>query len=186
MINVINTTIEGLKVIQNTKIEDHRGVFSRLFCEKEFSDILKGRRIVQINHSLTNKIGAVRGMHFQLPPNAEMKIIRCLRGRVLDIALDLRSDSLTFLKYHTEILSAENCKSLVIPEGFAHGFQVLEESSELMYFHTANYAKNSESGIRLTDPRISLKLPLDISEISERDLNHPLISCDWKGIKIEN
>lgn len=186
MINIINTAINGVKVIQNTKTEDHRGVFSRLYCENEYTNILQGRKILQINHSLTKKVGAVRGMHFQFPPNAEMKIIRCLKGCILDIALDLRSNSLTFLKYHTEILSAENQKSLVIPEGFAHGFQVLEESSELLYFHTANYAKQSEAGIRITDPCISINLPLEISDISERDLNHPLISYKWEGIKIEN
>ena len=184
MMKIINTKIDGVFVIENDPIIDSRGAFSRLFCEKEFSPILGNRHIVQINHSITRTIGAIRGLHYQYPPFAEMKMVRCLKGRVWDVALDLRQGSPTFLKWHVEELTSENAKIIVIPEGFAHGFQVMNENSELLYLHTAFYEKSVEGAIRFDDPNLSIHWPLPVTDISERDKNHPIINKLFTGIKL--
>jgi dTDP-4-dehydrorhamnose 3,5-epimerase len=163
---------------------DHRGAFGRLFCEEALSPLLDGRRIVQINSSRTTSSGAIRGMHYQLPPHAEMKLVRCLRGRVYDVALDLRAGSPTFLHWHAEELSADNASMLVIPEGCAHGFQVLEPESELLYLHTAAYAPDAERGIMYNDPAAAIRWPLAVTDISLRDLSHPLMAAGSKGIAL--
>jgi dTDP-4-dehydrorhamnose 3,5-epimerase len=181
---IINTKISGVVVSESTSIVDSRGAFTRLFCENEFSGVLGRRRIVQINHTITRLAGTVRGMHFQNPPFAETKIVRCLRGQVWDVALDLRKGSPTFLEWHAEILSPENRKAIFIPEGVAHGFQALNDDSELLYLHTAVYEKSAEGGVRFNDPNHSINWPLPVSEISDRDRNHPIINRSWTGIKI--
>lgn len=140
--------------------------------------------IAQINHTLTRKKGAVRGMHFQRPPHAEIKLVSCLKGEIWDVAIDLRSDSATFLQWHGETLSAENRKSLLIPEGFAHGFQTLTEDCELIYLHTSAYHPESEGALNATDPKLAIAWPLAISDISERDRNHKSIEQDFQGITL--
>jgi dTDP-4-dehydrorhamnose 3,5-epimerase len=162
---------------------DNRGTFSRLFCATDLEDIIGTRRILQINRSSTNAVGAVRGLHYQRSPHAEMKLITCLNGRVWDVALDLRAGSKTFLQWHAEELTPSNSRMIVIPEGCAHGFQVLEPRSELLYLHTAFYDPGSEGGVRPTDPRLDIPWPLPISDISERDLNHPLLPADFAGLR---
>jgi len=133
---------------------------------------------------MTVSPGAIRGMHFQNPPYAEMKLVRCLRGRVWDVAVDLRASSPTFLRWHAEELSAENRLMMAIPEGFAHGFQVLEPESELLYLHTALYHKPSEGGVRFDDPVLAIQWPLSVTDVSSRDTQHPLITPHFAGIAI--
>ena len=181
---IINTKIVGVFMIENNPFSDSRGAFTRLFCEKELSSILNNRQIVQINHSITRTVGAIRGLHYQDPPFAEMKMVRCLKGRVWDVALDLRQGSPTFLQWHAEELTPENAKMMVIPEGFAHGFQVLNADSELLYLHTTFYEKSAEGAVRFDDPTLSIHWPLPITDISERDQNHPLINKQFTGIKL--
>lgn len=176
------TAIDGVMVVENTASQDTRGAFRRLYCEHELQAAVGGRRIVQINHSRTTAVGAVRGMHFQRPPAAEMKLVRCLRGRVWDVALDLRAGSATFLQWHAEELSADNARMLIVPEGCAHGFQVLERDSELLYLHTAFYATQSEGGVRWDDPRTGIDWPLAVTDLSERDRSHPLLESTFAGI----
>lgn len=135
------TAIAGVVVVQGRPHIDHRGAFMRLYCEQELGSILGGRRVVQINHSRTATIGAVRGMHYQRPPHAEMKLVRCIRGRVWDVAVDLRRGSPTFLESHGLELTPENGRMLVVPEGCAHGFQALAADSELLYLHTAFFTR---------------------------------------------
>ena len=163
---------------------DSRGFFSRLYCERELGFILEARNIVQVNFSRTGVVGAVRGMHFQHSPHAEMKLIRCLKGRVWDVAVDLRANSPTFLKWHAEELSCDNTKMIIIPEGFAHGFQVLEQESELLYLHTEYYEPQSEDGLRYNDPRLDIKWPLPITDLSNRDAGHSLIDSSFQGLNI--
>src|SRR3546814_535660 len=127
------TALAGVSVVDTQAFRDHRGAFARLFCERELASIMGGRHIVQINHSRTTMVGAVRGMHFQSAPHAEMKLVRCLKGRVWDVAVDLRAGSPTFLRWHAQELSEDNARMLVISEGCAHGFQALEPDSELLY-----------------------------------------------------
>lgn len=176
------TAIAGVVVVEAMAFRDHRGSFARLFCERELATLLGERRIAQINQSFTLSKGVVRGMHYQRPPYAEMKLVRCLRGRVWDVAVDLRAGSPTFLKYHAEELSSTNKRMLVIPEGCAHGFQTLEQESELLYLHTEFHAPDAEAGVRYDDPQLAIVWPLDAIDLSARDGNHPLLDQTFDGI----
>ena len=174
--NISQCSIAGVWTVESSMHQDHRGAFSRLFCVEEEKAILGQRSVVQINHSLTRAAGAIRGLHFQRPPQAEMKIVRCLRGRVLDVAVDLRKDSPTFLEWTAIELTPANRLAFVIPEGCAHGFQVLEENSELLYLHTAFYSAADEGAVRFDDPKIGVDWPLPPTDLSARDLEITPIS----------
>jgi dTDP-4-dehydrorhamnose 3,5-epimerase len=176
------TPISGVFTVDTTPFGDHRGAFARFFCQTELTAVIGSRTILQINHSRTGSTGAIRGLHFQHTPHAEMKLIRCLKGRVWDVAVDLRYNSPTFLQWHAEELSHENMRMMVIPEGCAHGFQVLEPDSELLYLHTAMYHKASEGAVRYNDRQLSIPWPLPLTDISERDQNHPLLTASFGGI----
>jgi len=178
------TSIAGVTIVETEPYSDHRGAFARLFCSEALKEIVGSRQIVQINHSRTKAVGAVRGLHFQRPPHAEMKLVRCLKGRVWDVAVDLRAGSPNLLRWHADELSAENGRMLVIPEGCAHGFQVLEEGSELLYLHTAFYAPPSEGGIRPTDPELGINWPLPVQDLSDRDSSHPLLTSGFPGLML--
>ncbi len=176
------TKFEGLFVVETSPLIDSRGAFSRLYCEKELAEIIGQRRILQINHSRTASVGAVRGLHFQHSPCAEIKLVRCLKGRVWDVAVDLRKNSPTFLGWHAEELTPDNARMMLIPEGFAHGFQVIEPESEMLYLHTAFYTPGAEGGLRYDDSRLDIDWPLVVTDISERDKNHSLIDSNFQGI----
>ena len=181
--NVSDTEMEGLKIIQRNLIRDERGYFERLYCLKEFAAMIPQKIIVQINHTHTVKQGVVRGMHFQHSPHCDAKFVSCMRGKVFDVAVDLRHSSPTFLQWHAQILSADNHTSLLIPEGFAHGFQTLEDNCEMLYFHTAEYRPTTEGAINAQDPKLDICWPQVITEMSERDIAHPMLSHDFKGLK---
>lgn len=178
------TAIADVMLVDTFPRQDHRGAFARLYCDLELSPIVGTRRIVQINHSHTTTVGAIRGMHFQYPPNAEMKLVRCLKGRVWDVAVDLRLNSPTFLKWHAEELSPQNARMMVVPEGCAHGFQVLDPGSELLYLHTAFYTPQAEGGVRHDDPCLAIAWPLPAADISQRDAGYPLIGDVLRGIPV--
>jgi dTDP-4-dehydrorhamnose 3,5-epimerase len=179
----IQTELNSLFIIEQTPVNDDRGLFSRIFCKNEFKEIKLSKDIVQINQSLTKKIGAIRGLHFQYPPKAETKIIKCIRGSVFDVAVDIRKDSPTFLKWHGEILSEESMKIFLIPEGFAHGFQVLKKNSELLYLHTEFYNPGFEGGLNYKDPILNINWPIDVTEVSKKDGDFPLIeNTFFKGV----
>jgi dTDP-4-dehydrorhamnose 3,5-epimerase len=178
------TPIPDLKLVEITPNRDERGAFVRFYCEKELSTLIGLRRIVQINHSRTVKAGVVRGLHFQMSPHAETKIVRCLRGRVWDVVVDLRKNSSTFLQWHAEELSSDNMLMMVIPEGFAHGFQTLEPQCELLYLHTAEYSPAKEGGLRFDDPTLRIEWPLRTTDLSLRDASHPLIDSKFQGLTL--
>jgi dTDP-4-dehydrorhamnose 3,5-epimerase len=181
----INTThLSELYIVDTIRQLDERGSFSRLFCHDELAVLMGERKIAQINTSRTSQLGAIRGLHFQKPPAAEMKLVRCILGEVFDIAVDLRKNSPTFLQWYGQVLSAENAKMMVIPEGFAHGFQTTQADTEMLYLHTEFYAKKHEAGLNFADPRLNIEWPLPISDISDKDLNYPHLSNDFKGIEI--
>ncbi len=171
----------GLYTIEKKPISDSRGFFSRLFCAEELQEIGLHKPIVQMNHTHTNKKGSIRGMHYQTPPHAETKIVTCIRGAVMDVAVDIRHNSPTFLHYYTEELTAQNQKSLFIPEGFAHGFQTLSDDCELLYLHTAHYQSDAEAGLNPKDPALGIEWPLMSTELSKRDQNHPMIDQQFIG-----
>ena len=173
-------------IIEPEPFKDDRGLFARVFCQQELQHILHNKNIVQINHSLTRQKGAIRGMHFQKPPQAEIKMVKCLHGSVVDVIVDLRKGSPTFLKWHGEVLSVKNMKMMFIPEGFAHGFQTLEDDSELLYMHTEFYSPGSEAAIRFDDPMVGIDWPMEVTDISERDKKHVLLDNEFKGIVINS
>ncbi|MGB2831457.1 MAG: dTDP-4-dehydrorhamnose 3,5-epimerase [Methylotenera sp.] len=178
------TPLAGLKVVQRKPIEDTRGFLSRFYCAEEFKSFGLNKPISQINHTLTRQKGAVRGLHYQQKPYAEIKLVSCLKGKIFDVAVDLRKSSPTFLHWHGEVLSENNHRSLLIPEGFAHGFQTLTEDCELVYLHTAPYVKEAEAALNINDPKIGITWTLDITELSERDRSHPMIKNDFEGIVV--
>ncbi|GAA5262972.1 dTDP-4-dehydrorhamnose 3,5-epimerase family protein [Methanocalculus sp. MC3] len=176
--------LDGAAVIDSEPFIDHRGAFARFFCEDELAEIIGNRHIVNVNFSRTDQKGAIRGLHFQYPPKAEMKLIRCIRGAVYDVIVDIRRDSPTFLQWFGIELTGDIMKMLCVPEGFAHGFQVLEESSEMLYLHTEFYSRDHEGGLRYSDSALGIEWPLEPNDISERDRVHLLISEGFQGVVI--
>lgn len=181
--NFLPTPLAGLHVVERLPIGDARGFLARLYCATEFATAGYARPIAQINHTMTRRRGTVRGMHFQFPPFAETKLVTCIRGKIYDVAIDLRADSPTFLSWHGEILTDENQRSLLIPEGFAHGFQTLTEDCELVYLHTAAHHPEAEGALNACDPRLAIAWPQPIGEMSDRDRTHPYIGLDFPGVR---
>lgn len=179
-----DTPLAGLVVVETPVRADARGSFQRLFCAQDLADAGHPMAVVQSNLSVTSDRGTVRGMHFQAPPAAEAKLVRCLRGRVFDVAVDLRAGSSTFLRWHGVELSGDRPVALLIPKGFAHGFQVLDGPAELLYFHSAAWTPDCEGGLRHDDPRLGIAWPLPARNLSERDRSHPLLAPDYPGIPL--
>jgi dTDP-4-dehydrorhamnose 3,5-epimerase len=179
------TKIKGLYVAELEPLNDNRGFFTRAYCNKKLRKAGVAKSIKQINHSLTSVVGTIRGMHYQNSPYTEAKMVRCIAGEVFDVVIDIRKHSDTFLHWHGEYLSSKNLKMMVIPEGFAHGFQVIKPNSELLYLHTESYEKSSESGILFNDEKIGIEWPLQAADISDRDLKHKMVGKEFKGISIK-
>lgn len=176
------TPIDGLYDIRTTPVGDARGRFTRLFCEQELAPIRTGLHFTQINLSETRVRGTLRGLHYQTPPAAEAKLIRCLHGSVFDVAVDLRRSSSTFLHWHAFELSADNNRAVFIPEGFAHGFQALTDEAHLLYMHTMPWTPSCEAGLRHDDRRLAIEWPLAVSAISDRDVSYPWLDDTFMGV----
>ena len=177
--------LDGTFVIETNPFSDSRGLFARFFCQNELSNIMGEREIVNVNFSRNFNKGAVRGLHFQIPPFAEVKMPRCIKGKIIDFFVDVRKDSPTFLQWDSIELSEENQKMVFIPEGFAHGFQSLEDNTEIIYLSTEFYSNQHEGSLNFMDPMLKIQLPLPISEISEKDHNQDFIqNINFEGIKI--
>jgi len=181
---LFDTPLAGLKMVERRRQNDERGFFSRMFCSDELQAAGWNKPIAQINQTLTRRSGAVRGMHFQFPPHAEMKLVNCVRGEVWDVAVDLRKGSPTFLKWFGVHLSPENGRAFLIPEGFAHGFQTLAPDSELIYFHNCAYHPDSEGALHVNEPLASIDWPRPVTELSARDQAHPMLSPSFEGIAL--
>lgn len=178
----VPTPIQGSYLIDLDLFKDERGWFARTYCKNEFRQIGHDAEWVQLNHSFTIKKGTIRGLHYQVPPHEEIKMVRCIAGTIYDVIVDLRKDSVTRLQWFGIELSAKNKKMLYIPKGVAHGFQTLSDNCELIYHHSEFYNPSSESGLRYNDARLSIDWPIPITEVSERDAKHPLIEEEY-GIK---
>lgn len=179
--DIAATPLPGLVCLRRTRMGDARGWLERLFCAEELKEAGWLWPVAQVNRTLTAKKGTVRGLHFQHPPHEEAKLVSCLRGEVFDVAIDLRPASPTFRQWHGVHLSNGNASSLLIPPGFAHGFQTLTDDVEMLYFHSAPYAAEAEGGVRADDPAIGIDWPLDITERSVRDKAHPLLERKERG-----
>lgn len=173
------TPLGAAYVVELEKRADERGFFARMFCRNEFRDAGLQSDFVQVNNSLSSQQATLRGMHYQLPPHAETKVIRCIRGSLWDCILDLRPDSPTFGKWFGETLSAENRKMMYVPKGFAHGFITLEPDSEAIYLVNEFYASEYERGLRWNDPKFGIGWPVAPQVISEKDANARDFDPDW-------
>jgi len=178
------TPLADLMLIETTPIQDDRGQFVRVFCETQCAELRPGLHWAQINVSSTLHKGTVRGMHFQYPPAAEAKLIRCLKGRVFDVAVDLRADSPTFLRWHGVELSEDESMQFFIPEGFAHGFKALTDDAQLLYLHTAAWNRQHEGALRHDDSALSIAWPLAVTQVSEKDRSTPLMDEHFAGINL--
>ncbi len=176
------TILKGSFIIDLSVFTDDRGGFARTFCKKEFQKIGHTKEFVQFNHSYNTLKGTVRGMHYQVPPYQEIKLIRCIKGAVQDVIIDMRKDSPTFLQHINVELNEENKKMIYVPEGFAHGFQTLVDDTQLMYHHTEYYAPNADAGLNHNDKTLNIKWTLPVSVISEKDKNYKLIDNTFKAI----
>ena len=167
------TPIEDVFIVDVEPIEDSRGFFARAWCSREFQKKGLKNTIAQCNVSFNYKKGSVRGMHYQLPPYEEVKMVRCISGAIFDVVIDLRKDSSTYKKWFGAELSATNYKMLYVPEGFAHGYQTLEKDSVVFYQVTEYYQPGAERGVRWDDPAFNIEWPLTLSEISDKDKSYP-------------
>ena len=174
--------LKGLIKINTLNLSDHRGNFTRLFCSKELRSIGWRKSIAQVNHSYTSQKGTVRGLHYQKPPHSEIKIINCIKGAVWDVSVDLRKNSPTFLKWHSEIISEDSNCSLLIPEGFAHGFQCLTNDVHMIYINSKEYHSLSENGLNPSDPFLSIKWPLKIRNLSFKNQNYISLTKNFIGL----
>jgi len=181
---ILDTPIADLKIVERQQLGDSRGFLARLFCVEGLAAAGWHKPIIQINQTLTQKQGTIRGLHFQNAPYAEMKLVTCLRGAIWDVAVDLRAASPTFLQWHAEELSAANHRALLIPEGFAHGFQTLCDDCELIYLHSLAYTPGAEAGLNPKDSMISIRWPLAVTELSARDAQHPMLDPQFKGVTL--
>jgi dTDP-4-dehydrorhamnose 3,5-epimerase len=173
---LIETGLKGLYVVHPKPKLDSRGWFARIYDQDQFGKVEFPHVWVQINHSFSEKKGTIRGLHFQLPPYGETKMVKCIRGRIWDVVVDLRLESETYLQHFGIELSEENNLMLLIPPGFAHGFQTLEDHCGLIYFHSEYYQPGSEAGLRYNDPALNIHWPCTVSVISDRDQLHPLLN----------
>ena len=176
--------LQGAYIVEPDVHQDERGSFFRFYCADEFREIGHNQPWMQLNHSFTRAKGTLRGMHYQFPPHAEIKLVKCISGKALDVIIDLRNKSSSFLQWTSVEISADNKRMIYIPEGFAHGFQALTDNCELIYHHSTAYKKDAERGIRWDDPKINIQWPLIPIHVSERDQNHPLVTADFSGINI--
>lgn len=164
--------------------QDERGQFGRVICISEINEFVPDFRVVQVNRSLTEKKGTIRGMHFQYPPCHETKVIYCLSGSAYDVAVDLRKDSPTFLKWFPFVLESKRNRGVIIPAGFAHGFQSLSDNTELLYFHSHAYNPNAEGRINPLDPVIGISWPLTCDAMSQKDKTTAFLKQDFEGVQI--
>ncbi|MBF0266079.1 MAG: dTDP-4-dehydrorhamnose 3,5-epimerase [Gammaproteobacteria bacterium] len=181
---IIKKELKGVYIVERKTFSDERGEFSRLYCNRELEKIIDTREIVQINLSRNKIKGCIRGLHFQYPPHAEMKIVSCLKGEIYDVAVDLRPKSKSYLQSYGNILTAQNQLMMITPEGFAHGYQSLTEDTEVLYASTSHYKPEFEGGLRFNDPVLNINWPMEHQNISEKDLKHALIDKSFSGIEL--
>ena len=179
---ILDTPIAGLKVVERQQMCDERGFLARVFCEQELAAAGWSQPVAQINHTSTRQPGMVRGLHFQCPPYSEMKLVSCLRGAIWDVAVDLRAGSPTFLQWHAQELSAANRRALLIPAGFAHGFQTLCDNCELLYLHSVAYTQTAGAGFHANDPTLAIPWPMAFSGLSAKDAQQPMLDPSFKGL----
>jgi dTDP-4-dehydrorhamnose 3,5-epimerase len=180
--NFIPLPLQGAFIVEPEVYQDERGSFYRFYCADEFREIGIETAWVQLNHSFTRTKGTLRGMHYQIAPYTEVKMVKCISGKVLDVIIDLRRKSASFLHWTGVEISADNKRMIYIPEGFAHGFQTLTDNCEMIYHHSRVYEKDAEGAVRWNDPKINIIWPMTPVHVSERDQNHPWVTEGFLGV----
>lgn len=170
------TKLISAYIIEVEEISDSRGFFARSWCQREFEELGIKSNFVQANISFNRQKGTLRGLHYQNAPHAEAKLMRCTKGAIYDVAVDLRPDSPTFCEWVGAELTAENHRMLLVPEGFAHGFQTLEDDTEVSYQVTEFYTPKAEGGARYDDPAFGISWPLEVTVLSDKDANWPYVN----------
>ena len=183
-VTVTETPLPGAFILDLAPRRDERGFFVRTFCADTFRKHGLATDFPQTNQSTTSERGVVRGMHFQYPPHGEVKIVRCTRGTIYDVFVDLRAGSPTFLKWHSVELSEENFRVAYIPPGFAHGFQTLADDCDVQYMMSTAYTASAEGRASYDDPRIGIRWPLPIAFVSQKDAAVPPMTADYRGIEL--
>lgn len=183
-VRLVPLPLPGLCRVEHKVFNDQRGRFARLFCLTSMEQQGRPFIIRQVNNSKTLEKGSVRGMHYQLAGYAESKLITCLKGAVWDVAVDLRPESPTFLQWYAETLAAEDGHGLLLPAGFAHGFQALTDDAEVLYFSDADYDSQHEAGLSPVDPRLAITWPLPVVNLSAKDAGHPLLEPGFDGVRL--
>jgi len=181
---MIETPLAGLKVLKRKRLGDARGYLTRLFDAEELAEIGWSGGVAQVNETGTAMSGTVRGFHYQRPPFTEAKLITVSQGVVLDIAIDIRRGSPTFLQHHAVELSAGSDLSYLLPQGFAHGYQALTDDVRMIYVHSAPYRADAEAGLNIADPRLAIAWPLDVANLSARDLGLAMLGAEFEGVSI--
>ena len=171
----IETNLQGAFIIEPEPNEDSRGLFARTFCAREFKSHGLTDSFVQCSVSMSRNRGTLRGLHYQLPPACEIKLVRCTAGALYDVIVDLRPDSPTYLQHFGVKLTARNRRALYVPELFAHGLQTLSKNTEVFYQISEFYTPDKATGLRFDDPKLAIQWPLPVTTISEKDLNWPLL-----------
>jgi dTDP-4-dehydrorhamnose 3,5-epimerase len=182
--DISDTPLAGLKVLKRKRRGDARGYLTRLFDAEELTEIGWPGGVAQVNETGTATAGTVRGFHYQKPPFAEAKLITVLEGAILDIAVDIRRDSPTFLQHHAVELSAAGDLSYLLPQGFAHGYQALTDSVRMIYIHSAPYRAEAEAGLNTADPRLAITWPLPVENLSARDQGFSMLDDRFKGVAL--
>lgn len=180
---LIHHHIKGVVQIFPVVLEDERGQFFRFYCKDTFSQFTD-KEFIQQNHSVNAKKGTLRGMHYQLPPFSEQKLVRCIRGSIQDVFVDLRKNSPTFLSWGSVVLDERKPSVLFLPEGIAHGFLTLEDDTQILYQHSENYMPQSEAGLRFDDPALNIEWMIRPTIVSKRDFEHPLLTDNFKGLEL--
>jgi dTDP-4-dehydrorhamnose 3,5-epimerase len=180
----METPLKGAYVIDIEKNGDNRGFFARVFCQNEFKDNGLSTEFRQVNNSFSALKGTLRGLHYQLMPSAEVKVVRCINGALFDVILDLRPDSPNFGQWFGDILNSENRRMMYVPRGFAHGFITLSNNTEVFYYSSEFYVPKLEKGIRFDDPHFNIEWPIKPTEVSEKDANWQLYDADWHGVNL--
>jgi dTDP-4-dehydrorhamnose 3,5-epimerase len=183
--NFTETPLAGAFVVELDRKEDDRGFFARAFCQREFADHGIAPDVRQANISLSHRAGTLRGLHFQYPPAAENKFIRCISGAILDVIVDLRPESPTFLQHTGVELSAKNRTAFVVPPRFAHAFMTLTDDVEVLYLVSEFYTPAEEGGLRWNDPELGIEWPREADVITDKDANWPLLADQRDKIRLK-
>ncbi|MFK7892969.1 MAG: dTDP-4-dehydrorhamnose 3,5-epimerase [Granulosicoccus sp.] len=176
----IDTPLSGAKLVDLQRIKDSRGFFARAFCSREFAEAGLNEQVVQANFSYNEHKGTLRGLHYQTAPALESKLVRCVRGSIVDVLVDLREESATYLQHFSAELSAENRRALYVPARCAHGFQTLEDHCEVLYLVSGYYTPECECGLRYCDPQLAINWPVEITQVSDKDQQWPLLETTMR------